>query len=326
VIITRVPLRVSFVGGGSDLPSFYERDFGQVISMTVDKFLYVIVKRQLDIVGKKYRLNWSQVEFVDSIDEIQNPIIRETFRFLDIDFPCEVTTFSDIPGQTGMGSSSAFAVGLFQALKALKGELVSKEELARNAARIEIEKLKRPIGKQDHYSAAFGGMNVITFLSNGQTQVEPVLLGKEGARRLTDNLLLFYTNVTRDAGDILSEQVANIDSRFSQMREMRDLVPRFREAVSKMNLAEMGDLLDMNWQLKRRLTKNITNSDIDNWYATAVQAGALGGKLLGAGGGGFLMMLVDPKAKEKVIEALPDLRIVNCCFEPFGATITYYDH
>ena len=171
MIISRTPLRVSFVGGGSDLPEFYQREYGQVVSMAIDKYVYVAVKRQSDIVEHKFRLNWSQVEFVNEIEEIQHPIVRNAFQLFGIDFPCEVTTFSDIPGQTGLGSSSSFTVGLLHALYALKSQMRSKADLAREASEMEINRLNRTMGKQDHYAAAYGGINKITFNENGETDV-----------------------------------------------------------------------------------------------------------------------------------------------------------
>lgn len=326
MIISRVPLRVSFVGGGTDVANFYRKESGMVVSTTIDKYLYVVVKKQSDIVEEKYRLNWSQVEFTDSIDSIKHPIIRETFRELQIDFPCEVTTFSDLPGHTGLGSSSAFAVGLLQALFALREEAKSKKELAELAARIEIDILKRPMGKQDHYAVSFGGMNVLTFAQDGSTLVEPVIISSEKRARLFSSMLLLYTGIQRDSSTVLQSQIEGMKTTFPMLQEMKHLVPGCRRALEVGDIKDVGAIISQNWNLKKKLSSEISTSGINHWLDSAKAAGALGGKLLGAGGGGFLLIVAEENKHRNVVKALPALTPVACGYEPFGATITYYDH
>ena len=326
MIISRVPLRVSFVGGGTDVPDFYRRDNGMVVSTTVNKYLYVAVKRQSDIVDQKYRLNWSQVEFTDTINEIKHPIIRETFRELQIDFPCEVTTFSDLPGHTGLGSSSAFGVGFLQALFALRKETKSKKELAELAARIEIDILKRPMGKQDHYAASFGGMNVFTFTQDGSTLVEPVIISSENRARIFSSMLLIYTGIQRDSSTVLQSQIEGMKTTFPMLQEMKHMVPICRRALEIGDINKIGSIISDNWNLKKKLSCEVSTSDINQWLDRAKAAGAVGGKLLGAGGGGFLLIVAEENKHIDVVKALSALTPVACDYEPFGATITYYDH
>lgn len=325
MIISRVPLRMSFVGGGTDLPEFYRIDTGMVVSATINKFLYVAVKRQSDIVSNKYRLNWSQVEFPNTIDEIKHPIIRETFRELQIDFPCEVTTFSDLPGHTGLGSSSAFTVGLLQALFTLKGQTKSKRELAELAARIEIDILKRPMGKQDHYAASFGGLNVFTFNADGSTLVDPVIVSKETREKLFSDMLLIYTGMQRESSDILKSQVDRMTVTFPMLKEMKNLVPECCRAIEVGDIKAFGSIISKNWDLKRLLSDAISTSKINRWVDAAKENGALGSKLLGAGGGGFLLIIVERQKHDEVINSLPSLISVAFAYEPSGATITYYE-
>ena len=206
MIISRTPFRISFAGGGTDLPSYYLKDDGQVISTTIDEYIYVAVKRQTAIAEHKFRINWSKVEFKDKVDDIEHPIVREALKMMKIDFPLEISTFADIPAQTGLGSSSAFAVGLLHALYALKGEMVTKGCLAAQAAKLEIDILGRKIGKQDHYSAAYGNLNVFTFHSNGSVSVDPVFYRPETKGAVDSHLMLFYTAIKRDANEILKIQ------------------------------------------------------------------------------------------------------------------------
>jgi len=326
MIISRVPLRVSFVGGGTDLENFYRHENGQVVSTTIDKYIYVAVKKQSDIVDKKYRLNWSQVEFTDTIDSIKHPIIRETFRELQIDFPCEVTTFSDLPGHTGLGSSSSFTVGLLQALFALREETKGKEELAELAARIEIDILKRPTGKQDHYAASFGGMNVLTFTQDGSTLVEPVIISPEKRAKIFSSMFLFYTGIQRDSSPVLRAQVEGMKTTFPMLQKMKHMGPVCRRALEIGDIKKFGTIISKNWNLKKELTSEISTSDINQWLDSAKAAGALGGKLLGAGGGGFLLIVAEEKKYSDVVKVLPTLTTVACNYEPFGARITYYDN
>ena len=326
MIISRTPFRISFVGGGTDLRSFYSKEPGQVLSVAIDKYIYVVAKRQLGIVEFKYRINWSKTEFRNRIEEIEHPIVRETLKLLHIDFPVEITTFADIPAQTGLGSSSAFAVGLLHALLALKGERATKFELASRAGEIEVDVLGRVMGKQDHFASAYGNLNVFTFHTDGKVSAEPVFYSPETYHALQDNLLLFYTGLKRDAGQVLKAQNDDESRRRNTLRAMKNLVPELRKIVEEgYHLDRFGSLLDRGWQLKRKVSKEITSEEIDGIYERAKEAGALGGKLLGAGGGGFFLFYVETQNREKVVRSLSGLYHVPFTFDESGTGITYYD-
>lgn len=326
MIISRTPFRVSFVGGGTDLRSFYAEEPGQVLSTSIDKYIYVVVKRQMGIVEHKYRINWSQVEFCNHIKDIKHPIVREALKLMEIDFPVEITTFADIPAGTGLGSSSAFAVGLMHALYALKGQLVTKYSLAESAANIEVEKLKRTMGKQDHFASAYGDLNILTFNSNETVEVEPIFYSLDTRQKLEKNLLLFYTKQKRDASEILQVQDRQTPQKISVLREMKNLVSPLQKVLSgNGDLSQVGEILHENWQLKKSLTNLVSSNEVDNYYNQARKAGAIGGKLLGAGGGGFLMFYVEPEKQQDVINTLSGLPLLKIKLDSSGTRITYYD-
>jgi D-glycero-alpha-D-manno-heptose-7-phosphate kinase len=328
MIITRTPFRISFAGGGTDLREFYSQEPGRVISTSINKYIYVVIKRQLGIVEYKYRINWSQVEFKNQIEDIEHPIVREALKFFKIDFPIEITTFSDIPGQTGLGSSSSFAVGLVNALHALRGEMVTKHTLASEAAHIEVDLLKRAMGKQDHFAAAYGNLNVFSFNPDETVTVEPVLYKPEIKKSIESNLLLFYLKSKRDASNILITQQQETQNKLNYLRELKDLVFPFRNIFSNWSgndFNKFGELLDKGWMIKREITDKISSDEIDNYYHKAKESGAIGGKLLGAGGGGFLLLYVENKHKQSVIDALSDLFCLPIGFDDGGTRITYYD-
>ena len=272
----------------------------------------------------KYRISWSKLEFVNSREQIEHPIVREALRLLNIDEPLEITTFSDVPASTGLGSSSSFAVGLLHALHALKGQYVTKNQLAEEAAKIEIELLQRPIGKQDHYAASYGNFNIISFLPTGQTLIHPVFYQREVTEKLNKNLLLFYTQQKRDAAEVLHAQRKKTASKFENLKKMKELVPPLRDAILSNDLDVFGNLLHQNWLLKRDITEEISNSFIDKLYSTALDAGATGGKLLGAGGGGFLLLYVKPDQQARVREALSGVYEMKFSFDTAGSRIIYY--
>lgn len=326
MIISRTPFRISFVGGGTDLRSFYSEEPGQVLSTSIDKYIYVVVKRQIGIVEFKYRVNWSQVEFRNRIEDIAHPIVREALKLLEIDFPIEITTFADVPANTGLGSSSAFAVGLVHALHAMKGEHVTKYVLASEAAHIEVDVLGRTMGKQDHFAAAYGNLNVFTFHPNEVVTVDPVFYSPEVWRELEQNLLLFYTKVKRDSSNVLRIQEMEAENNRFILRQMKDLVSILQDVLSTgKNLNRFGEILHQNWEFKRTLADSITSSPIDRYYEKALKAGAIGGKLLGAGGGGFLLFYVKPKNKQAVIQSLSELFHLEIGLDSEGTRITYYD-
>ena len=325
MIISRTPFRISFVGGGTDLRPFYSKEYGQVLSSAIDKYIYVAIKKQFDWVDYKYRINWSKVEFKNSIDEIEHPIVRESLRIMNIDFPCEISTFADIPASTGLGSSSSFAVGLIHALYALKGQMVKKSQISSLAAKIEVDILERNMGKQDHYAATYGNLNVLTFHPSGDVSTYPLLVDKKIKERLSSKLMLFYTGQTRDASKILEKQIKETDNKFDVLKKMRDLVSPLCDSIIKKDLPTFGKLLHENWMLKKSITSKISTREIDEHYKKALDAGAIGGKLLGAGGGGFLLFYVEEENQSQVKEALSDLYCLNFGFDTAGTRITYYD-
>jgi D-glycero-alpha-D-manno-heptose-7-phosphate kinase len=327
MIISRTPFRVSFVGGGTDLESYYSQKDGRVLSTTIDKYIYVCVKKPLhEIVGAKYRIAWSKLEYKDSIDEIEHPIIREALKMFKIDHPLEVVTFADVPAHTGLGSSSSFAVGLLNALYALQGKTVSKHRLATEAAAIEIERLNRPVGKQDHFAASYGNLNVFSFHKAGIVTVDPVCYSPQLRKAIEGRLMLFYTGMQRDASSVLEKQNAVTVEKQQALSEMADLVDPLRELfVSGGEAENFGKILHANWELKRSITPAISTSDIDNWYAAALEAGASGGKLLGAGGGGFLLLDVPLEKQENIRRALNGLLELPFRFDDAGSRISFYD-
>lgn len=326
MIISRTPFRISFAGGGTDLRSFYAHEPGHVLSASIDKYLYVILRRQIGLVEWKFRLNYSTVEVCRAIDEIQHPIVREAFRLYGIDFPVEVTTFADIPANTGLGSSSAFAVGLVHALSALQGRYVTKSQIAATAARIEVDVLGRSMGKQDHYASAYGNFNVLTFNADETVAVDPVFYRPELKNALEQHLLLFYTGLKRDASEVLAVQQRCTEHKMDVLRAMKEQVAPLRDILSGgPSLSDFGRVLHEGWLLKRSITPSISCPQIDEWYDKARAAGALGGKLLGAGGGGFLLFYVEPQNQQAVIRALSELYRVSFVFDVAGSRITYYD-
>lgn len=326
MIITRTPFRISFAGGGTDLRAFYSNEPGQVISTSINKYIYVVVKKQIGIVEYKYRINWSKVEFKDRIEDIEHPIVREALNIFKIDFPLEITTFTDIPGQTGLGSSSAFAVGLVNALHALKGEMVTKHTIASEAAHIEVDLLGRSMGKQDHFASAYGNLNVFTFNPNETVLVEPVLYESSTKKAIEKNLLLFYLKSKRDASKILESQERETHNKISELRNLKNLVKPMSEIFSSgKKLDNFGSLLDKGWIIKSQITKDISSNEIDEYYQLAKKNGAIGGKLLGAGGGGFLLFYVELSKQDSVKQALSDLFCLPIEFDNGGTRITYYD-
>ena len=326
MIITRTPLRISFVGGGTDLREYYKKETGTVLNTGINKYVYVILKKQIGIVEHKYRINWSQVEFKNDIDEINHPIVREVLRMFEIDFPIEITTIADIPAGTGLGSSSSFCVGLIHAVTTMIGLKKTKYELATLAAEVEVDILKRSMGKQDHFPAAYGNLNIIKFLADERVEVEPVLCNKEKISQLENNLMLFYTFQSRDASKVLKSQIEETNNKFDVLTEMKNLAAPLSKCLSEdRSLDEFGKLLHQNWILKQSLTKQISNKEIEKYYQLGLDSGAIGGKLLGAGGGGFLLFYVRPEKKESLISALSELYPLSIKFDTSGSRMTYYD-
>ena len=312
MIITRTPYRISFVGGGTDIKSYYKKFGGKVLSTSIDKFLYVIVKKQIGFVQYKYRINWSRVEFCDKIDEIKNPIAREVLRYFKIDFPIEITTIADIPANTGLGSSSAFAVGLVHALFSLKNIRATKYQIASIAARIEIDILKRNIGKQDHYASTYGGLNIFEFKKNGVVEVNPLPVSLKSKLKLQKNLIFFYTELTRDASKILKKQINLNEDKNLYLKKIKELVNEFESIlITGKNFDKIGTILHLNWLYKKKINTEVTSKKIDLLYKKTLKIGSKGGKILGAGGGGFLMLYANPFTQNKLRNKLKNKNFFN---------------
>jgi D-glycero-alpha-D-manno-heptose-7-phosphate kinase len=323
MIISRTPLRLSFFGGGTDLAEFYEKEGGAILSTAIDKYIFATVNKKFD---EHIRVSYSKTEIVETVDQIKHDLVREAMRLTGVVHGIEITTIADIPSQgTGLGSSSTFTVGLLNALHAYKGEHVSAETLAQEACKIEIDIVGEPIGKQDQYIAAYGGLQFIRFNQDGSIFVDPIVCGGELKKELQDNLLLFYTGITRRANSILAEQKANSGAKKrDELKALKELALQAKKALEiDKSLAEFGALLDQGWQLKKKLAAGITLPEIDAIYDAAKRAGALGGKIAGAGGGGFLLLYA-PKGKQAAVRsALSGLRETPFNFEPQGSKIIY---
>jgi D-glycero-alpha-D-manno-heptose-7-phosphate kinase len=323
IVVTRTPLRVSFAGGGTDLAGFYEQDYGAVFSTAIDKYIHVTVKRHSEIFLEPIRINYSLTELVDSVDQIQNNIARECLRLLKIDPPIYISTVGDMPASTGLAGSSAFAVGLLQALHAYRGERVSPSQLAEEACHIEITVLKEPIGKQDQYAAAFGGLNYFRFNPGGGVTVEPARVSSHFLGALFDHILMFWTGMQRDASSVLVEQQRNIPDKLSYLRKIRDHAQELQALAGsgRFDPVAFGRVLHESWQLKRQLASAISSPKIDEYYERAMKAGAEGGKICGAGNGGFLLFIVKPGKQPAVRQTLSQLLEVPVRHEVHGSRV-----
>jgi D-glycero-alpha-D-manno-heptose-7-phosphate kinase len=326
MIITRTPLRVSFAGGGTDLSVFYSRERGAVLSTAIDKYIYITVNRKFD---SKVRASYSITEMVDRASELKHELIRESLKLVGIEGGVEITSISDVPSHgTGLGSSSSYTVGLLNALYAFTGRLVKAERLAAEASRIEIEICGKPIGKQDQYIAAYGGMEFIQFNPDGSVFTEPLPCAHELKIQLQRSLLMLYTGLTRSANDVLGIQQSNTSSNsdtFAVLKKMRDQADALRDQLCSGNLDGFGELLHEGWMLKRSVAAGISSQAIDDWYNRARTNGAIGGKLLGAGGGGFLLLYAHPDRHADIRKALPKLRPLEFQFEPQGSKIIFIE-
>jgi len=324
MIVTKTPLRMSFVGGGSDLPVFYRRFGGAVVSTAINKFVYLTINQKFD---HKIRLCYSRVEEPASVAKIKHPLVREALQMVGITGGIEIISNADIPAKgTGLGSSSSYTVGLLQALHAYKGQFASAERLARECCEIEIERCGEPIGKQDQYAAAFGGFNFIQFHPDDSVSVDPIICKRETLRKLQEGTLVFYTGITRSASGILKHQqqaVASEKAKQKALQRMVKLAHDMRDELQRNNPDAFGEMLHENWLLKRSLTSQVSTTQIDDWYQRARKAGASGGKLLGAGSGGFLMFYAPPEKHEVITRALKDLRPTPFGFEPQGSKIIF---
>jgi D-glycero-alpha-D-manno-heptose-7-phosphate kinase len=326
MIISRTPFRISFFGGGTDYPAWYLKHGGAVLATTIDKYCYITCRYLPPFFEHKYCLIYSKMEYCQAIEEIAHPAVREVLRFLGYERGLEIHHDGDLPARSGMGSSSAFTVGLLHALYALKGHIVSKKQLATESIHIEQDLLKETVGSQDQVLAAYGGLNHITFLPNGEVSVRPVTVAPERMRELNSHLMLFYTGIQRTASNVAESYVNGIEDRKRQLRIMKDLV---EESVSILNSRQdinaFGELLHEAWQAKRSLSSSVSNSEVDDIFDLALSAGAVGGKLTGAGGGGFLLLFVPPSRQQQVREKLNRLIYVPFKFEFSGSQIIFFD-
>ncbi len=305
MVITQTPLRLSFAGGGSDLSDFYKGGAGKVISTAIDKYIFVIIKERFD---DKIVLNYSRNETVTSVDEIQHELIRETMKLTGLEKGVEISTLADIPSEgSGLGSSSALVVGLLNAMYLYIGEQVTAERLAREACQIEIDICGKPIGKQDQYISAYGGIRKIHFNPDGSVTTEAVDLPANDVRMFGSNLMLFFTARTRKSASILTEQKKRTQNKRSTLESMLPLVDQIEGALVKRRYAEVGGALHEGWMLNKKMAAKISDPEIDKLYEDALEAGALGGKIAGAGGGGFLLLYVTPGKQNRVRRALEHL-------------------
>ena len=326
MIISRTPFRISFFGGGTDYKPWFQEHGGAVLATTIDKYCYISVRMLPPFFEHRYRIVYSVVEKVRRIAEIKHPSVRAVLQCRNIDNGLEIHHDGDLPARSGLGSSSSFTVGLINALRALDGSLISKEELAKQAIYIEQEVIKEPVGSQDQISAAFGGFNRISFKQDGSFDVMPIILEKEKVSFLQQHLMLFFTGISRYATDIAKTKIKNLKRRKQELQCMYGMVDKALEILRNpgVSTVEFGKLLHESWMLKRRLSNLVSNSQIDDMYETARRSGAVGGKLLGAGGGGFLLLFVEPPNQARVKEALRRLIHVPFQFENSGSRIVLY--
>jgi len=320
MIIIQTPLRISLFGGGTDFEYFYKHHGGAVLSTAIDKYIFVIVKERFD---DSIYINYSKKEIVSHVDEIEHELVREAMRITGVTKGVEITTLSDVPSNgTGLGSSSSVTVGLLHALYTYNGELKTAEEMSREACQIEIDILKKPIGKQDQYIAAHGNIQFINFTSSG-IRLDKVALSTEDKHRLNGNLLLFYTGLKSDSGAVLSEQKQNVQDNLEILTKMKGLAFEAKEIFLLGEWDELGNLLHRSWQLKKQLAGKISNPEIDEIYETARKAGAIGGKITGSGGGGFLLLYCTTDKQDDVRSALNGLREFPFRFEHDGSKVLF---
>ena len=326
MIITRIPFRISFFGGGTDYPVWYRENGGAVLSTTINKYCYINCRYLPPFFPYKYRIRYTLREETQSIDEIKHPSVRECLKFLDIEKGIEMVHTSDIPAQSGVGSSSTFTVGFLNALYALKGKMVTKRQLAREAIHVEQNIIKENVGSQDQVAAAFGGLNKIEFGGDKEFYVYPVTIPKEKIDLLQSHMLLVFTGFPRNASDIAGEQIKKTREKKIELKTMMEMVD---EAVNILNrdsddITDFGKLLHESWKIKRGLTDLISTSEIDEIYKDALSAGAMGGKLMGAGGGGFMLIFAPPEYHSRIKERLKDFLFVPFGFEQLGSQVVLY--
>ncbi len=326
MIVSRTPHRISFFGGGTDYPDYYLQHGGKTLGVTIDKYSYLNVRKLPPFFEHKHRIVYSRQENVSKIEDIIHPAVRETLKYLKVNYGVSIHHDGDIPARSGMGSSSAFTVGLLNSLKALEGKMVSKKELTRMSIEIEQDWIKENVGSQDQTFAAYGGLNTLNFLQNGEITAEPVIMTHKRLLEFQGNILLFFTGLSRAASDILDEQMAKTALNVPNLNRMKALVEDAHEIlVSDTDLNQFGELLNITWGLKKSLSSKVTNPTIDSMYEKALNAGALGGKLLGAGSGGFMIFYVETNNQAHVKKALNNYLHIPFCFDFDGSKIVVYE-
>ncbi|MDI6686761.1 MAG: kinase [Desulfobacterales bacterium] len=327
MIISRTPFRISFFGGGTDYPAWYLKHGGAVLATTIDKYCYITCRYLPPFFEHRIRVVYSKVENCQTVDDISHPSVREVLRYLNIDRGVEIHHDGDLPARSGMGSSSSFTVGLLHALYALKGQMPSKHQLAQESIHIEQEILKETVGSQDQVSAAHGGFNIIEFSPNNEISIRPMTLTQERIEELNSYLMLFYTGIIRTASNVAESYVNDIENKRRQLRIMNDLLTESIAVLNKgKNITAFGELLHEAWQAKRSLSAEVSNSNVDEMYNQAISAGAIGGKLTGAGGGGFMLLFVPPEKQMEVREKLNNLIYVPFKFESSGSQIVFFNN
>jgi D-glycero-alpha-D-manno-heptose-7-phosphate kinase len=323
MIVSQTPLRISFVGGATDFEDFYRRYPSRILTTAIDKYFYIGLNSRFDGL---LEVRYSKNETVKHRDQIEHPLVKAALEETGIEKGIDIISLSDLPARRtglGLGASSSFTVGLLNGLYAFLGKNITTDLLAKKACEIEIDKVKKPIGKQDQYIAAFGGLNMLTFNCDGKVKVEPICLSSELKKEFQKHLLLFFTGQERLSSSILREQKANIDKKFSVLKKMSDLAPVFKTALEKGNFKETGQLLHQDWLNKKQLASGISNFQIDKMYNLVLKAGAWGGKILGAGGGGFLLIISSLENQPKIKEALKEYQLIPFNFSETGSKIVF---
>lgn len=325
MIITRTPFRISFFGGGTDYPVWYKEHGGAVLSVSIDKYCYITTRYLPPFFDCKYRIRYAKQEETNTISDIKHPSVRECLAFLDFKRGIEMQHNADVPGMSGLGSSSAFTVGLLKSLYALEGKNVSKKQLAADAIEVEQKRILENVGSQDQISAAYGGFNVITFGGADHFKVEPIIMNKQRREQFEKNLMLVFTGYPRNASEIAAEQIQRTPEKQKELKRMYEMVEEAKAILVNQDkgLDDFGELLDEGWNLKRELSSKITTPHIDDIYQSARRSGSIGGKLLGAGGGGFMLLYVRPEMQRAVRESLKDFLVVPFHFDMQGSHVIY---
>lgn len=326
MIISRTPFRISFFGGGTDYPEWFRHHGGSVLGATIDKYCYLTCRYLPPFFAHRIRVVYSHIENCQTVDDVSHPVVREVLRYLNVDRGVEIHHDGDLPARSGMGSSSSFTVGLLHALYALKGRMLSKQQLATEGIHVEQELLRETVGSQDQVLAAYGGFNHIAFMTNGTFSVRPVTVAPERLQELNAHLMLFFTGISRTASSIAKSYVEKVNDRKRELRILNDLVGESISVLnSAQNICSFGELLHEAWQVKRSLSQAVSNPSVDEIYEEAISVGAIGGKLLGAGGGGFMLLFVPPREQNRVKSKLSKLIHVPFKFEFTGTQIIFFD-